>query len=371
MHVAVAILAAGRSSRLGLDKTLEPLRGKPVWRWSYETYLAHPEVSEVFVVVSADNLSLIQPHVASVTLGGGTREESAAIALASVKNADVLLFHDAGRPFVDHATISRTLNAIRRIGAAAASVPVKDTIREVENGVSRTLNRSNLIAMQTPQGGRIDLLRKAFAQSDGLATDEASLFERAGIDCAFVPGNDLNFKITTMEDLITARNRVADNFPRVGSGYDVHSFSDDPARILKMGGVTFENARGLEGHSDADVLLHAITDALLGAACLGDIGQHFPNTDPAWKNAPSLQFLVAAKNLLQAQGWQIVNIDSTVIAEEPKIMKKAIQIRETIASALDLRADQISVKATTNEKMGFIGRSEGIAAFATAMIAPA
>jgi 2-C-methyl-D-erythritol 2,4-cyclodiphosphate synthase len=297
MHVAVAILAAGRSSRLGLDKTLEPLRGKPVWRWSYETYLAHPEVSEVFVVVSADNLSLIQPHVASVTLGGGTREESAAIALASVKNADVLLFHDAGRPFVDHATISRTLNAIRRIGAAAASVPVKD--------------------------------------------------------------------------LITARNRVADNFPRVGSGYDVHSFSDDPARILKMGGVTFENARGLEGHSDADVLLHAITDALLGAACLGDIGQHFPNTDPAWKNAPSLQFLVAAKNLLQAQGWQIVNIDSTVIAEEPKIMKKAIQIRETIASALDLRADQISVKATTNEKMGFIGRSEGIAAFATAMIAPA
>jgi 2-C-methyl-D-erythritol 4-phosphate cytidylyltransferase/2-C-methyl-D-erythritol 2,4-cyclodiphosphate synthase len=368
MRVAVAILAGGSSTRLGLDKTLEDLGGKPVWRWSYDTYRCHPEVSHVFVVVSVGNAKQIEDFRAQVVPGGNTREQSARNALAAIEGFDALLFHDAARPFVDHATISRTLAGIREKGASAACVPVKDTIRKI-GGCA--LDRSRLIAMQTPQGALCPLLRQAFENSDGTATDDIALLERIGIECQFVAGSEANFKITTMEDLQAARARLPQKHPRVGSGYDVHAFSEDPTRTLMLGGVAFEGTRALDGHSDADVLLHAITDALLGAAALGDIGQHFPNADAQWKGAASLHFLEAARDMLSSLGWTIVNIDATIIAEEPKIMKRASEIRASIAGGAGIEVDQVSIKATTNEKLGFIGRSEGIAAIATAMIAPA
>jgi 2-C-methyl-D-erythritol 4-phosphate cytidylyltransferase/2-C-methyl-D-erythritol 2,4-cyclodiphosphate synthase len=370
MRVAAAILAGGKSVRLGLDKTLEPLGGKPVWRWSYDTYANHAEVDHAFVVVSGANLPQIAAHGVQVVSGGDTRARSAANALAAAEGFDILLFHDAARPFIDAGVISRTISAIRSRGAGAAYVPVKDTIRELDDAGRRTLNRSKLIAMQTPQGALVPLLRKAFDGSDGTATDDIALLEAIGVQCEFVQGSDENFKITTVEDLRIARSRLPQNHPRVGSGYDVHAFSDDPHRMLMLGGVAFPGARALEGHSDADALLHAITDALLGAAALGDIGVHFPNTDARWKDAPSIKFLEAACEMLRNGGWEVVNIDATVIAEEPKVMKKANEIRAAIAAGARVDVGCVSVKATTNERLGFIGRAEGIAAFATAMISP-
>jgi 2-C-methyl-D-erythritol 2,4-cyclodiphosphate synthase len=196
-----------------------------------------------------------------------------------------------------------------------------------------------------------------------------------GIRCEFVQGSDANFKITTVEDLYSARLKVESKMtpsllPRVGSGYDVHRFSDDAERPLMLGGVRFEGARALDGHSDADALLHAITDAVLGAACLGDIGMHFSNEDPRWKNAPSRIFLEEATKMVREMGYQIGNIDATVIAEEPKVMRRSVEIREAISAAAGVCSSNVSVKATTNERMGFIGRSEGIAAFATVMLVP-
>jgi 2-C-methyl-D-erythritol 4-phosphate cytidylyltransferase/2-C-methyl-D-erythritol 2,4-cyclodiphosphate synthase len=196
-----------------------------------------------------------------------------------------------------------------------------------------------------------------------------ALVEALGVHPEIVQGEPNNFKITTPEDLARARAIASPAEVRVGIGYDIHPFSDDPSRKLFLGGVHFPDHRALDGHSDADVVLHAATDALLGAAGLGDIGQHFPNTDPRWRGAPSLTFLHHAGVLLAEAGWRIVNLDLTAIAESPKIMKKAPEIRSAIAQCLGIEDSRVSIKATTNERLGSIGRGEGIAAFATASIA--
>lgn len=368
MRVVAAILAAGRGERFGADKTSVALGGRPVWDWSYQTYRTHPQVEEVFIVTAQDRLDRFGG--VPVVPGGATRQQSAQAALEAAGDADVLLLHDAARPFVSHELIGRTVEAIAEHGAAAVGLPVTDTIKRVVDGRVSTMPRKELVAMQTPQGATTDLFRRAFALAEGEHTDDMALLEAIGVHPVIVPGEPNNFKITTPEDLARAKALVGVE-TRTGIGYDVHPFCDTPGRTLWLGGVEFPDHRPLEGHSDADVLLHAATDALLGAAGLGDIGQHFPNTDPRWRGEPSLTFLRHAGGLLAEAGWRIVNLDLTCVAESPKIMKRADEIRERIAAAIGTTADRISVKATTNERMGFVGRGEGIAALATATIATA
>jgi 2-C-methyl-D-erythritol 4-phosphate cytidylyltransferase/2-C-methyl-D-erythritol 2,4-cyclodiphosphate synthase len=249
-------------------------------------------------------------------------------------------------------------------------MPVTDTIKVVTQGDVTTPNRQTLLAMQTPQAARAELLQRAHREVQSQFTDEMALLESIGISPTFVDGDEANFKVTRPADILRAQIYIGHSGPEVrsGIGYDIHPFSSDSTRKLWLGGVCFEDHVALHGHSDADVLLHAVTDALLGAVALGDIGLHFPNSDERWAGEPSLTFLNAAKDLLSKEGWQIVNVDATVIAATPKVMKRALDIRAAIGSALGLDIDRVSIKATTNEGLGSIGRSEGIAAFATATV---
>jgi 2-C-methyl-D-erythritol 4-phosphate cytidylyltransferase / 2-C-methyl-D-erythritol 2,4-cyclodiphosphate synthase len=367
MKIVAAILAAGQGTRFGADKTQLPLGGKPVWRWSFDVLAAHPRIDRVVLVCSEGNVEALR-QAGEAVLGGSTRQESSRHALEAARHADVLLVHDAARPFLTADLIDRVLDAVHEHGAAAAACSVTDTIKCIEGNEVRTLDRSNLVAMQTPQAAKTELLRKAHEAATEDLTDEMALIEAIGVHPRIVPGEPNNFKITSAEDYARARGLVELPEVRTGIGYDIHSFSDDPNRPLYLGGVHFVGHPALEGHSDADVLLHAVTDALLGAAALGDIGEHFPNTDPRWHNEPSLTFLRHAGGLLREAGWQVSNIDITVIAETPKVMKRAEEIREKIAGALDLQPERVAVKATTNERLGAIGRGEGIAAFAIATI---
>ncbi len=371
MKVVAAILAAGRGQRFGADKTQILLRGKPLWLYSYETYLNHPEVTGVGLVCSPDNLDQMQlasQNARFLTVGGDTRQESSKAALEHCKDAEIVLIHDAARPFVSPRVISDVIKAAAEHGAAAPGIPVTDTIKLRDSEGIRTLDRSSLIAMQTPQGARREILEEAFRQADSVFTDEMAMIEATGVSPSIVEGDTVNFKITTPEDLIRAAAYLGTPETRTGMGYDVHAFSTDESRPLMLGGVAFPGRPGLEGHSDADALLHAIVDSLLGSIGLGDIGTHFPNTDLRWKDEPSLTFLAHAGRLLKENGWRILNIDATVIAETPKVMKQSEAIRKTISHALDLDHARISVKATTNEKLGSIGRGEGIAALAISTV---
>lgn len=371
MKVVAAILAAGRGERFGSDKTQISLGGRPVWRWSFDAFRNHPDVAAVGLVGSADNLPALgqAKDALFVIEGGSNRRESSQRAVDAVSDEfDAVLLHDAARPFLSPKMITDVIAAIGRSGAAAPGIPITDTVKRKESGRLATIDRQGLVTVQTPQGARLDLLRRAHAEVRGDVTDDLGLLEAIGVVPEIVPGDPDNIKITTPEDVERwmASQRV--NEVRTGMGYDVHPFSEEESRPLMLGGVRFADGRGLEGHSDADVLLHAVVDALLGAAGLGDIGQHFPNSDSRWKDAPSTHFLRHAGQLLKELGWRIQNLDMTVVAEHPKVMSHAEDIRRHIACALGLEPSRINVKATTNERLGFIGRGEGIAAMATATI---
>ncbi|MGV3615779.1 MAG: 2-C-methyl-D-erythritol 4-phosphate cytidylyltransferase [Fimbriimonas sp.] len=370
MSIVAAILAAGQGTRFGADKTALTLRGRPVWRWSVDTYLGHPDVDRVVLVTAPDRVDALRQAAPGVEVvaGGETRQASSQAALAAAGDAEWLLAHDAARPFVSERLISNVIAAMRETGAAAAGLPVTDTIKRVTADTVTTLPRHELFAMQTPQAARVDLLRRAHAEATADLTDEMALLEAIGVHPRIVPGEPTNFKITTPEDLRRAQGMLGFGETRTGLGYDIHAFSDDESRQLWLGGVHFPNHEGLQGHSDADVLLHAVTDALLGAAAMGDIGVHFPPSDPQWKGAPSLHFVRHAAGLLAADGWQVINLDIACIAETPKIMRRAEEIRRAIGDAIGIDSSRVSVKATTNERLGSIGRGEGIAAFATATI---
>lgn len=371
MKVVAAILAAGRGERFGSDKTQISLGGRPVWRWSFDAFRNHPDVAAVGLVGSADNLPALgqAKDALFVIEGGSNRRESSQRAVDAVSDEfDAVLLHDAARPFLSPKMITDVIAAIGRSGAAAPGIPITDTVKRKESGRLATIDRQGLVTVQTPQGARLDLLRRAHAEVRSDVTDDLGLLEAIGVVPEIVPGDPDNIKITTPEDVERwmASQRV--NEVRTGMGYDVHPFSEEESRPLMLGGVRFADGRGLEGHSDADVLLHAVVDALLGAAGLGDIGQHFPNSDSRWKDAPSTHFLRHAGQLLKELGWRIQNLDMTVVAEHPKVMSHAEDIRRHIACALGLEPSRINVKATTNERLGFIGRGEGIAAMATATI---
>ena len=360
--VVGVILCAGSGVRFGGDKLALEIQGKPVWRWSYDAYAFHPAIDRTILVGSPSNLAALR-EAGEAILGGETRQASVRAALAAAGDAELIVLHDGARPFVSRELISSVVEAARREGAAAAAVPVTDTVKSLDEGRLTTLDRSRLWAMQTPQAVRTDLLRRAHEAATADATDDLALLEAIGVGAVLVPGDPLNMKITTPADLLRLPSET-----RTGMGYDVHSFSDDPSRVLMLGGVAFPDHPALDGHSDADALLHAATDALLGAASLGDIGVHFPPSDERWRGRESIHFLRHAASLLEREGWTVVNLDMTVIAESPKVMKRSQEVRETVAAALGIEADRVSLKATTNERMGFVGRGEGIAALAIATI---
>lgn len=372
MRAFAIILAAGRGERFGSDKVVADLGGRSVWKWSFDTYRAHPDVDDIGIVASESNIESITAAAVGanfVVLGGDSRPESVRRGLAAIPESfDVVLIHDGARPFVSGDLITRTLRAIASTGAAAAAVPAVDTLRFCREEHSELLDRSKIVCMQTPQGGAREALIGAYSNGAGAYTDDMAYLEAAGYRVKLVEGVTDNFKITTPEDLARARASIGVVETRSGLGYDVHAFSSDSSRPLWLGGILFEGCPGLEGHSDADVLIHAAVDALLGAAALGDIGQHFPPSDPKWKNEPSATFLTHAALLLKQAGWGIVNLDIAVIAERPRIMSRSGEMRGAMAGCLGIDLDRVSVKATTNEGLGSIGRGEGIAAFATATI---
>lgn len=367
--VCAVVLAAGSSQRFGSDKLAELVGGVPVWKRSYDAFRYHRAVDYVGLVASPSNieeLTTLAPDADFVVLGGDSRAESSAAGLAACPSeAQVVLFHDAARPHVSADLVARVVEAARR-GPVFPGLAVCETIRQRDGQSFATLDRSALVSVQTPQGAPRAIWERAFANPDPAATDDIALVERLGLRPAMVAGDIANKKLTYQNDI-----QVALEY-RSGIGYDIHSFSADPERPMWLGGVEFEDDRpGLEGHSDADALVHAMVDALLGAAGLGDIGLHFPDTDPRWKNVSSCVFLSHAADLLNNLGWLIMFIDATVVAERPKVMRRHDEIRQTLAAAAGVSADRVSVKATTNEKLGALGRGEGVAALAVATLARA
>lgn len=369
MKFGAIILAAGRGERYGGDKVAVNLGGRPVWRWSFDRFLAHPGIEAVGIVVAPAAVERYQaaaPQAAFVVAGGATRSSSVRAGLGALTGCDAALIHDGARPFVRAETIEAVMDAVRRGRAAAPALPVTDTLRSISLDGARLVDREGVYAMQTPQGAPLDVLRRAYALDED-ATDDLGMLERLGIVPELVPGAPENFKVTTMDDMRRAVAWIGAGETRTGIGYDVHRFSDDPERPLWLAGLRFDG-RGLEGHSDADVALHALVDALLGAAGLGDIGLRYPNTDPRWKDRPSIEFVKETAEVLANEGWQIVNADLSIVAERPKIMSRRAEIAARIGAALGIDADRVSVKATTNEGLGFIGRGEGVAAMAVATL---
>jgi 2-C-methyl-D-erythritol 4-phosphate cytidylyltransferase/2-C-methyl-D-erythritol 2,4-cyclodiphosphate synthase len=378
MSVGAIVVAAGAGTRLPgpVPKPLLPLGRSTMLERTLAAFEACGRVDGVVVVAGADHLDVVRrlapSKVAAVVAGGPTRRASVAAGLGALADAEWVVVHDAARPFVTPVLIERVLDAAVAYGAATAGLPVSDTVKEVhDHRVSRTVPRDHLYAVQTPQAFRTALLREAHARvpAETPITDDAGLIEHLGRPVVVVPGDTANVKVTTPSDYETARRRV-ERFPglsaRVGVGYDVHRLTPD--RPLVLGGVRIPAPRGLAGHSDADVLVHAIMDALLGAAGLPDIGTHFPPDDPAYRGADSMTLLESVAARLRSSGWQVANIDAVVMAESPRLAPHVDAMRGKIAAALGTTRGQIGIKATTAEGLGAIGRGDGIASQAVALL---
>ena len=371
-HTVTAILvAAGASRRMGYDKLSVRLPGgQTVLEASLAAFAAHPAVDQIVLVAGA-NLPACRALAArcakpcTAVPGGETRADSVRAGLWEAEG-ELVAIHDAARPFVSAAVITAALTEAAAGGAAAPAVPVKDTIKVAapDGRVIRTPDRTQLYAVQTPQCFSRALYLQALEAVQGeaahLVTDDASLFELAGLPVRLTRGEYANLKITTQEDL------KGETAMRIGHGYDVHRLG--AGRRLILGGVEIPYEKGLLGHSDADVLLHAVADALLGAAALGDIGKHFPDTDPRYKGADSRKLLSEVGALLAKEGYRPCNIDATVLCQAPKLAPYIPEMRQNIAAALGLDVGCVSVKATTEEHLGFTGAGDGIAAHAVAMI---
>jgi len=374
MTTTALIVAAGRGERLGgsVPKQLLLLGGKPVLRWAVESLSRHPAVRSVRVVVgrgqedgAAQALNGID--VGDFVIGGAERADSVRAGLDAL-SGDAVLVHDAARPFCPPAVVDRLLARLEFFEGAAPVLPVGDTLSRISETLDEPVDRSGIGRVQTPQAFRLTALKAAYERWSGPSpTDETTVLRAAGMKVAAVQGDPVLEKITLPSDFERAEQWLAGRLaPRTGMGFDVHAFVGEGP--IMLGGIEIAHERGLAGHSDADVVLHAITDALLGAAGLGDIGQHFPPSDPRWKGASSSLFLRHAVDLLQAQGGLVDHLDCTVIAEAPKIGPHRDAMRARIAEISGLRLDQVSVKATTTEGLGFTGRREGIAAQAVASI---
>jgi 2-C-methyl-D-erythritol 4-phosphate cytidylyltransferase/2-C-methyl-D-erythritol 2,4-cyclodiphosphate synthase len=380
VKTAALIVAAGRGQRFGgsLPKQYAALAGVPLLRHTLQAFARHPAVAQVRAVIHPDDRPLYDAAAAGLGLGepvagGRNRQESVLRGLESLAGAAPaeVLIHDGARPFVSPAIIDRVIAALAEHAGAIAALPVVDTLKQGDNGrIAGTRERAGLWAAQTPQGFRFaEILAAHRAAAGEELTDDAAVAERAGLAVALVEGSRENMKVTSQDDLGTAERwlRGGQDETRVGQGFDVHAFG--PGDHVTLCGLRIEHHAGLVGHSDADVGLHALTDAILGALGAGDIGNHFPPSDPQWKGADSGKFLVHARDLVTARGGRLLHLDVTVICEAPKIGPHRDAMVARIAGLLDLPAERVSVKATTTEKLGFTGRGEGIAAQAVATIA--
>lgn len=377
-RIVALVVAAGRGSRFGGDrpKQYAPLAGEPVLRRTLEALRAVPEIDAVRCVVHPDDADAYAEAVAGLELlpsvhGGVTRQESVRLGLESLvaTSPEIVLIHDAARPFVDRPLVDRLLRALDDADGAVPGVPMTDTLTRVAEGRrAGSVDRSDLVRAQTPQAFRFAAILAAHrAAEGGEHTDDAGVAEAAGLVVAVVPGSEDNIKVTTPEDMARGIARLTrDRETHVGTGFDVHAFG--PGDHVALCGVRIPHERGLVGHSDADVGLHALTDALLGAIACGDIGSHFPPSDPRWRGADSSLFLAEAGRLVRAAGGAIVNVDVTLICERPKVGPHREAMRARIAAILDIEPARVSVKATTTERLGFTGREEGIAAQATASV---
>jgi len=371
-----AILAAGGSGlRAGVAKQWVTLGGETVLRRAARALAASGVVDELVAVVPAGeerrgeaDLGGLGVPVRAVA-GGEVRADSVRSGLSALGAVDVVLVHDAARPFATPALARAVAEAAAARGAALAALAATDTVKRAKGDrlVEETLDRRSVWLAQTPQGFRTSILRRAFeaaGASASEATDECQLVERLGEPVVLVPGEAANFKITGAEDLARAR-AIVEPALAMGVGYDVHAFA--PGRKLVLGGVEFDGD-GLLGHSDADICAHVICDAILGAAGLGDIGRHFPDTDPRWKGISSLLLLREIAARVASLGWSVGNCDVTLAARRPKIAPRAEEMRARLAGAMGISPGQVNVKGTTGEGLGFVGRGEGIAAHAVALL---
>jgi len=366
------IAAAGSGSRMQLNfnKLFIEFDGKSILEHTVEKFASHPFIDGVLVVHSKEDTEKIKALLShfgekvQLVLGGQQRYASVFNALQVLpEDCEIVLIHDAARPFITEEIISGSIFACRDFGNAVVGVPVKDTIKQCTEDafVTNTPDRNTLWSVQTPQTFYYKEILSAYKSCDlqGV-TDDASVLERAGGKVKMIMGSYNNIKITTCEDL--KQNALQ----RVGIGYDVHAFAQE--RRLILGGVEIPYSQGLLGHSDADVLVHAIMDALLGAAALGDIGKHFPDTDMVYKGISSLDLLAKVCNLLKSEKYVIINISAVVLAQAPKLAQYIEEMRRNIANVLGISLSCINIAATTTEKLGFIGRQEGMAAEAIALL---
>ena len=381
--ISAVLVAAGSSTRMGFDKLSFDLGGETVLHRSIRAFDQCPQIGEI-VLVAGKNRAFVEQQAVGCTkpvqivAGGATRAESAKNGVLAA-HGELVAVHDAARPFVSPAVIAAVLEAAARCGAAAPAVPVKDTIKQAVPGDGKTVpkaclvrstpDRSTLYAVQTPQcfdrTQYLAALQELDAEKARLVTDDCSLFELTGRSVQLTQGDYANLKITTREDLPRPVQKEETRM-RIGHGYDVHRLVE--GRKLILGGVEIPFKKGLLGHSDADVLAHAVMDAVLGAAALGDIGQHFPDNDPAYAGADSLELTRHVARILSEHGYRVENIDATILCQRPKLAPHIPAMRAKLAAAFGLPVDAVSVKATTEEHLGFTGEGLGIAAHAVALI---
>ena len=376
----VLIVAAGSGQRFGgeLPKQYQALAGKPMLRHSLETFASHPGIAGILVAIHPAQRDLYDQASAGIAKllppahGGATRQGSVLNGLERLvaEKPDYVLIHDAARPLIDADTIDRTIVALKDHPAILVAVPVVDTIkRGAGTRVGDTVDRRDLWRAQTPQAFHFQAILEAHRKvAGGELTDDAAVAEAAGIPVTFVTGSERNFKVTTQDDMERAERMIGTQLEfRTGNGFDVHKLI--PGDGITMCGIRIPCDMALEGHSDADVGLHAITDAVLGAIGAKDIGAHFPPSDPKWRGAESWKFLDHAAKLVAERGGRVAHCDVTIICERPKVGPHRDAMVQRVAEILKISPDRVSVKATTTEKLGFTGRGEGIAAQATATVA--
>lgn len=380
MFISAIILAAGRSERMGFDKLLAKINGTPAFLYSIHTF-ERSGVNEIILAVPAEKISEYEKEIScrrfsipvKIISGADIRHRSALLGInATDSRCELLLIHDAARPFVTESMIQSVIASAKENAAAIPVVKLSDTVKFCENGyVSGTPDRDSLRAVQTPQGflkkDYLDALEKVGERAEKF-TDDASLFEAAGKKVAMTDGDPRCFKLTSPQDMLLARmiapDMGVDNMPRIGHGYDVHRFAE--GRKLILCGKEIEYSEGLLGHSDADVAVHALMDAMLGAAALGDIGRHFPDNDPQYKGISSITLLKKVNALLKEKSLALSNADITIIAERPKLKAHIEDMRGIIADAVEIDISRVSVKATTEEGLGIAGK--GIAAHAVVLL---
>lgn len=382
--IAAVIVAAGRGQRVGGDmpKQYRTIAGIPVIRPTLAAFAGHPQIDTIQPVIHPADLDLFRGASSGLgklcdpIAGGATRQISvrAGVQALAAHAPDLILIHDAARPFLSGDLIGRAVEAGRQFGAAVPGVAIADTVKQIDEGamVSETLDRSRLRTVQTPQAFVYSLIAEAHRQAEAAGrddfTDDAALAEWAGHRVHVFAGEASNVKLTTNEDFTRAEllHAAALADVRTGNGFDVHIFADGDHVML--GGVRIPHTRGVSGHSDADVALHALVDAILGALAEGDIGQHFPPSDPQWRGASSDRFLAFACDRVRVRGGLIGNLDVTIVCEAPRVSPHRDAMRARIAEIAGIPAARVAVKATTSEKLGFTGRGEGLVAMATATV---